>query len=1400
MDQERQSEIIKADHSCSAQHGTFNEADVILIHDEDYSNIKFRGINQLRDVHATKLSQLRASLGDNHPQTIKLSISLAEAYGSLGYHHEAVELYSVALEARKNILGDEHQDNIVLYNRLAGAYSSLGMLLKAKELYLWSLKLTRRIYGEYSLNTAALYSNISRCEGHGTKLETLCLNIINQLKCEQVEEDIIISCKTDQLTKLFFKQNVIVWYDPRTKSKSRQERLAELSVISDVEVFHTWQEASDYIKKAQALCQVISSGKDSESFIEAISEEPNVLFIYIFGKDIDPESEWIKKSPKIASPETKFNRLYNKIRTNSIRLDFPAFAAVFNDSDTSHMNKLHFYLRGLTGFRNRDQAKKDFMAIVSQIYTDKKSKEDIEEFTNNYNKYSMNDILTWYTKESFFYKMINNCLRIANSDSILYSRLVTKDLESAIKDYFNSTTPFNGLLYRGAYVTDQEWNSLKANRGREIEMYGFLSTSKDIEVAMDFLKKDRKKKALIIIVVPALPDKSVQGFAEMNEFSTFAEDEVLFNLKSRFTVLKTIPESTTPGMEAPRTLILLYGAETMRNYVSHTNPRTEVRVHKDGKKTCEECQSMISSSNEPVLLFVNLSKQTHYLCNSCMRKPGARKKDPYLCVLLDSNYQKIPQSSLNRKVKGIAMPYSEDVCIPFYGSKCMQCPSTDDNFSPQFSCRTCSDTTNIWCQGCFKTDNKCLRGGHNIVVESNPYTFWSQEMSEAEALRSEYQKENFEDENDFLHGSVFYKVSEYDKAIQFFEKFLERDGSEESTLAASSYLQLGTAYLKTGFTEEAMDCYQKSREMFTKLFNRLHYKVAEVYNEIGYAYQVLGDPEKAVYSYNKALAISGSGMVNNHYKKYNRRYEATSYRYLGLISSSNGRYETAEKFFLNGLRLIMQIFGANHYEVLHFYDGLASVYMDCEDFQQAQDFLERALNSSKMIYGDQHVYTANRYSNIGMFFFNIGNNQKSITNLTKALEINESTNANPEAIAKCYCDLGRLYDVLKEHHQAKELFSKSLEIYRKEFGENDMIAIEPIEHLAGVCNSLKDYPKAIELYTKCIEAKKIITGDQSPFVAKHYRQLASVHKDLKNYQQAIELYLVSLQIKGKIQKGLSELSATPLKGIIDKYDEQDERNQAKKADKINQINLISAHKDLGEIYYNLKEHHKAIDHYSHSLRALHALNGDKNYQSEKDAINLALGNIYFDLKNYSEALQFYNSVLVTAISPSRVTDQGTLDLYIQIARCYANLRSGGKAIESYLEALEVAKDIDEEYSVKVSEIYTELGQIYTETKEHEVAASFHGQSLEIIELLFGESHPHTRKKYKALAKSYRNAGELQKAVEVDSLFIKATKEIFGEQHCKTVKAYSDLVTIYSMLGDHENAARLKAEGGELTKE
>lgn len=94
-------------------------------------------------------------------------------------------------------------------------------------------------------------------------------------------------------------------------------------------------------------------------------------------------------------------------------------------------------------------------------------------------------------------------------------------------------------------MSEGEWPDLNENKSREIEMCGFLSVSKDKNVPLNFIQSDPNQKVFITILVPKGPNEEEQGFAEVEEFSRFPnEKEILFNVRSRFTILETELQSS----------------------------------------------------------------------------------------------------------------------------------------------------------------------------------------------------------------------------------------------------------------------------------------------------------------------------------------------------------------------------------------------------------------------------------------------------------------------------------------------------------------------------------------------------------------------------------------------------------------------------------------------------------------------------------------------------------------------------------------------------------------------------------------------------------------------------------------------------------------------------------------
>ncbi len=247
------------------------------------------------------------------------------------------------------------------------------------------------------------------------------------------EQEIIVKCSLQEMVKRFFNDYMIIWCDPGVNSEENKKYIAQLEKFCQVKTFTEYEKAVSCLKEIKAICHVITAGTNGELFVKEISPSDNILQIYVFCQNKDLHSTWAKDFPKISCIETHIQNVLNQIQQNllkwykqasSLKVTLPAFAPIFNDSDKSEMNNLHRYLKVIPNFKNRVQAKQDLLTLSKEIYSDEKNMGFIVSFERYYHHYNKEEILRWYTQESFVYKITNNCLRIASPDSIQYCRLL----------------------------------------------------------------------------------------------------------------------------------------------------------------------------------------------------------------------------------------------------------------------------------------------------------------------------------------------------------------------------------------------------------------------------------------------------------------------------------------------------------------------------------------------------------------------------------------------------------------------------------------------------------------------------------------------------------------------------------------------------------------------------------------------------------------------------------------------------------------------------------------------------------------------------------------------------------------------------------------------------------------
>jgi len=153
-------------------------------------------------------------------------------------------------------------------------------------------------------------------------------------------------------------------------------------------------------------------------------------------------------------------------------------------------------------------------------------------------EYTPDKVLWWYTRESFFYKILNHALRTQDIHLIYLFRSFIFDIQQQLKiNQFNRTI---SRVYRGQIMSDSELNQLKQCQGQFISINAFFSTSQSW-LHSKFILGDQTStithnRILFEIEIDSIVVES-KPFADISQFSDFKEEEeVLFMVGSIFYV------------------------------------------------------------------------------------------------------------------------------------------------------------------------------------------------------------------------------------------------------------------------------------------------------------------------------------------------------------------------------------------------------------------------------------------------------------------------------------------------------------------------------------------------------------------------------------------------------------------------------------------------------------------------------------------------------------------------------------------------------------------------------------------------------------------------------------------------------------------------------------------------
>jgi len=219
---------------------------------------------------------------------------------------------------------------------------------------------------------------------------------------------------------------------------------------------------------------------------------------------------------------------------------------VFSSSgqSTTGLNGQFVYSQLLIDCLLRLQSNKNDKNELIQLCRDKCKTSSIEskhldEFES---RYKSDEVLRWYTRETFFYKLLNSALRTQDIHFMYLFRSFIFDIQEQLKN-----NQFKQIIqvYRGQVMSDEELDQLKQSQGQFISINAFFSTSRSEKHARFLLGSQTSstiRNNRILFEIHADPQlvKS-KPFADITRFSDFPdEQEVLFMIGSIFHIKSVV--------------------------------------------------------------------------------------------------------------------------------------------------------------------------------------------------------------------------------------------------------------------------------------------------------------------------------------------------------------------------------------------------------------------------------------------------------------------------------------------------------------------------------------------------------------------------------------------------------------------------------------------------------------------------------------------------------------------------------------------------------------------------------------------------------------------------------------------------------------------------------------------
>jgi tetratricopeptide (TPR) repeat protein len=588
-----------------------------------------------------------------------------------------------------------------------------------------------------------------------------------------------------------------------------------------------------------------------------------------------------------------------------------------------------------------EQSKKEMLSMCCDYYQNNRHElKKIKEFEKTYNRQKA---IEWYTDECFLYKLLNKALRTEDIELLYTFRFFIIDLCACIEEDSQHLKDQGILtLYRGTQIPTEELRKLKDNVGKIISTNGYLSTSRNVNVSMQFIDHNSLMTGFESVLFEIQADPSLKKviFADVAEKSQIeGEAEVLFNLNALFKIHYATFDSTLQIWNV-KLIATDEGAEKVDEYLTLS------------KQEMEECTPIIYFGRLLMYELGQVDRAGKYFNMLLKSLPSDHPDIAAVYNNIGNVYKAKNELNLALKNYEIAYEIRQRLFPPIHP----HIAASLNNISIVHRAKGNFDIALDYLQETLKIDEINYPGDH---------------------LRKAMTIANI--------GQIYGDKRDFDIALTYLSRALEMYKHVLPEQHAQIAMCLGTiayVYKKKGSLELALDYYQQQLKMEEQCLPFDHPDLSIHLDWIVDTYMQMGEKEKALAFCQENLDDQKNRLGENHPRVartliiMTRVYED---------DDSNKAIEYYEK----AMSILENSIPPDHKAISDCLISLACLYSKYDMNEDALRCSLKALDLARQTLSVDHIHIANNLKNIGIFYAKMNNPTEALRYFNESLSIYE---------------------------------------------------------------------------------------------------------------------------------------------------------------------------------------------------------------------------------------------------------------------------------------------------------------------------------------------------------------------------------------------------------------------------